>query len=75
MAFLDIEPETAVTISGRSLSAAMQGSNIEPRVCYSESKSLYHAFGWAPLESVTKEDWKYIKTTREELYDLKGESQ
>ncbi|MCA9027446.1 MAG: sulfatase-like hydrolase/transferase [Planctomycetaceae bacterium] len=73
LAFLDIEPETAVTISGRSLSAAMQGSNIEPRVCYSESKSLYHAFGWAPLESVTKEDWKYIKTTREELYDLKGD--
>ncbi len=68
---LDVQAVEADKVSGRSLDAALQGAELEPRVCYSETQSLYNAFGWAPLASVTNETWKYVKTTREELYNLK----
>jgi len=60
-------------ISGSSLRAALRGSAIEPGVCYSETKSVYEAFGWAPLASVTSDTWKYVNTTRDELYNLKDD--
>lgn len=68
---LDLRSDESDLISGRSLSAALLGSKLEPVACYMETQAPYHAFGWAPLASVANETWKYVKTAREELYNLK----
>lgn len=58
-------------VSGVSLQNGLKGLPIEPRDCYSETDSPFVAFGWAPLRSVTTDRWKYVHTTRDELYDLR----
>ncbi len=58
-------------VSGVSLHQALLGQPIEPRVCFSETEACYAAYGWSPQASVTTDAWKYVKTVREELYDLK----
>ena len=60
-------------VSGKSLRGALQGAAIEPRLCYSEADSPFADFGWAPLQGLTSEAWKYVRTTREELYDLRAD--
>jgi len=60
-------------ISGQSVVAALGGTAIEPHLCYSEAETAFIAYGWSPQQSLTTESWKYIKTTREELYDLRGD--
>ena len=57
-------------VSGGDLSAALKGSPIEPRACYSESEACYASFRWAPLRSIATNSWKYVNSTHEELYDL-----
>ena len=59
--------------SGVSLKPALSGEAIEPRACYSETIAPFSAFGWAPLKSVATDEWKYVETTRDELYDLRSD--
>ena len=55
---------------GRSLQPALEGKSIPARFCYSQSEEPYlHAF-WSPLQGVTKERWRYVRSTKPELYDL-----
>jgi tetratricopeptide (TPR) repeat protein len=56
--------------SGQSLQPALQRRPLESRPCYSQTTSAFSAFGWAPLKSITTDAWKYIESTRDELYDL-----
>ena len=65
--------DAPVGVSGISLHAALAGSPLLPRTTYSETESVYDAFGWAPLACVTDETWKYVQTTREELYNLRDD--
>ncbi|MCA9077389.1 MAG: sulfatase-like hydrolase/transferase [Planctomycetaceae bacterium] len=58
-------------VSGRSLVPALQGQAIESRDCYAEAELPYFLNRWCPLQSVISDDWKYIESTRPELYDLK----
>jgi arylsulfatase A-like enzyme/Tfp pilus assembly protein PilF len=60
-------------ISGVSLLSALKGSQVEPRFCYAETTAVYDAFGWAPLTGVTSDVWKFVHTTRDELYNLKDD--
>lgn len=57
-------------ISGRSLSATLQGQSIEPVLCYSATDDPFLQEGWCPQRSLVSDHWKYIRTTRPELYDL-----
>ena len=66
---------SAKKVSGRSLHSALQGARSEPHLCYAEADSPFIAYGWSPLQSVTNDAWKYIKTTQEELYDLRADPQ
>lgn len=59
--------------SGISLKPALQRRAAAPRSLYAETISGYSAYGWAPLKSVVTERWKYVQTTRDELYDLKAD--
>lgn len=57
-------------LSGRSLAAALKGQTLEPRDCYGEAETPFVMNRWAPLRTVISGRWKYIHTTRPELYDL-----
>lgn len=59
--------------SGASFKPALLGQPIEPRACYAETVSAFSAYGWAPLKCVTTADWKYVESTRDELYDLRND--
>ncbi|MBM4075711.1 MAG: hypothetical protein FJ267_08730, partial [Planctomycetes bacterium] len=63
----------AIRTSGRSLKSALEGKEIPPRTCYSETNAAFLAFGWSPLKGVTTDSWRYVHSTREELYDLKDD--
>jgi tetratricopeptide (TPR) repeat protein len=56
--------------TGRSLKAALLGQGIEPRLCYAETDIPFLENRWAPLRGIVADRWKYIRTTRSELYDL-----
>jgi len=65
---LDLAPPRTGT--GRSLLQALLGRSLPNSVCYGETDEPYVDSGWARLRSLTTEKWKYIRTTRPELYDL-----
>jgi arylsulfatase A-like enzyme/predicted Zn-dependent protease len=56
--------------NGRSLLGALHGESLDSRDCYAESETPYSINRWAPLRAVISDGWKYIQTTRPELYDL-----
>lgn len=58
-------------VSGQTLHPALGGATIEPHLCYSEAETAFIAYGWSPQQSLSTDAWKYIKTTREELYHLR----
>lgn len=57
-------------ISGQSLSGLMRGQALAPRGIYGTTDEPFFESGWSPLRSLTTDKWKYIRTTRPELYDL-----
>lgn len=60
-------------LSGRSLSDALKGQELEARDCYAEAESPFVLNGWSPLQTVISGRWKYIQSTRPELYDLEND--
>jgi len=60
-------------VSGRSLLAAMNGNAITSAACYAEAESPFDINRWCPLYTVITDRWKYIQTTRPELYDLEND--
>ena len=58
--------------NGRSLKPFLAGEKLESRACYVETDApLDHH--WAPLRALITDRYKYIRTTREELYDLRND--
>lgn len=60
-------------VSGRSLRAALAGQTVGPRDCYAETISPFLYNRWSPNKTVISGRWKFIETTRAELYDLDGD--
>jgi arylsulfatase A-like enzyme/Flp pilus assembly protein TadD len=54
----------------RSLAPALRGQVLAPRESYAESHYVRHTYGWAEQRSLTGGRWKYISSTRAELYEL-----
>lgn len=61
--------------SGRSLLPAILGQRLGARDVYAESETPYFDNHWSPLRTVISDRWKYIQTTKPELYDLKNDPQ
>ena len=57
-------------ISGRSLRPAFAGKTLENRICYSLTDEPYLQAFWSPLRGLTTDQWRYVRSTRPELYDL-----
>ena len=60
-------------ISGRSFLDSLSGKSIASRDCYGGTDDPFLQNGWSPLRSLTTERWKYIRTTKPELYDLQAD--
>ena len=56
--------------SGQSLRPALNGQPIESRSCYAETYVPFNYSHWSPLQAIISDRWKYIQTSRPELYDL-----
>jgi arylsulfatase A-like enzyme/Flp pilus assembly protein TadD len=55
-------------LRGRNLAGSDRG-DVASAPVYSETDLGLALFGWSPLRSITTERWKYVRTTRPELYD------
>ncbi len=60
-------------VSGRSLRTALSGGEMSSRSCYAETESPFMDNRWCPQHTVISARWKYIHTTRPELYDLEND--
>lgn len=57
----------------RSLTRVFVGESMEPRPSYAESQYVFNSYGWAEQRSLTTSRWKYISTTKPELYDRQSD--
>jgi arylsulfatase A-like enzyme/Tfp pilus assembly protein PilF len=57
-------------VSGRSLKDALGGHEIPAKYSYAEAESPFLLNHLCPLRVIVSDRWKYIHTTRPELYDL-----
>ena len=60
-------------VSGRSFLQSLSGKAIASRNCYGGTDDPFLQNGWSPLRSLTTDRWKYIRTTKPELYDLQAD--
>ncbi|MSR58720.1 MAG: tetratricopeptide repeat protein [Planctomycetaceae bacterium] len=57
-------------ITGKSFKPAILGHELAGSPSYGATDEPFLVNGWSPLRSLTEGSWKYIKSTRPELYDL-----
>jgi tetratricopeptide (TPR) repeat protein len=57
-------------VDGIDLSPAFAGRPLPARELYAESFAPLVEFGWAPLRSVRRGDWKYIAAPKPELFEV-----
>jgi arylsulfatase A-like enzyme/tetratricopeptide (TPR) repeat protein len=60
-------------LMSRSLVGAFRGEDLEDREIYSETLYLFHSYEWAEQRSLTTRRWKYISSTKPELYDRQAD--
>ncbi|HEY2251871.1 MAG TPA: sulfatase-like hydrolase/transferase, partial [Planctomycetaceae bacterium] len=57
-------------ITGKSVKPLLLGGDADRSPCYGATDEPFLNNGWSPLRSLTEGRWKYIRTTKPELYDL-----
>jgi arylsulfatase A-like enzyme/Tfp pilus assembly protein PilF len=60
--------------TGKSIAARLRGNPSPDRSCYAATDEPFLNNGWSPLRSLTEGQWKYIRTSRPELYDLANDA-
>jgi len=78
VSLIDLSPTLLETLglrqlgrcSGRSLGAALQGREFDGSDCYGATDDPLLGLGCAPVRSLATAEWKYIRTTEPELYNL-----
>lgn len=55
----------------RSLAGVFVGAELDERSAYHETLYALNSFGWAEQRALTTARWKYISSTKPELYDRK----
>lgn len=58
------------TLTSRCLSPLLAGASMPDQECYSESHCLYNSHNYAEQRGLTTRQWKYISSTKPELYDM-----
>ncbi|MBI3860870.1 MAG: sulfatase-like hydrolase/transferase, partial [Planctomycetia bacterium] len=59
--------------TGQSLKNVLLGSEKAQRPVWGATDDPYLVNGWSPLRSLIEGHWKYIRTTKPELYDLSAD--
>jgi arylsulfatase A-like enzyme/Tfp pilus assembly protein PilF len=59
------------SVSGVDHSLSLTGQGSPSTVCYAATDDPFLQNRWSPLRSLITADWKYIRTTVPELYDLR----
>lgn len=68
---LDVLKQPALDqISGRSFQEGLMNRPLSSRLCYGGTDDPFLQNGWSPLRSLTSDEWRYIRTTKPELYHL-----
>lgn len=57
-------------MGARSFKAALTGAEYAGRPCFAETDAPFAENGWSPLRALVGRQFKYILTSKEELYDL-----
>lgn len=57
--------------SGRSLVAVLKGREPEAAPLYAETDLPFLQFGWCPLRCILADPWKYTRTSKAELYNIR----
>lgn len=71
---LDIlEIDNELPMDGMSLLGAIEGEGPQGRIVYTESMFPYLNYGWSEVLSVSTSDWKYIRSTEPELYNVEAD--
>ncbi len=63
--------ENMERMHGMSLLGKMNGTEKAERSAYSESLFAELHYGWSPLKSITTNEYRYIRSPRAELYDMR----
>lgn len=61
-------------LMSRSLVESIRTGGQPPHDVYSESDYVWQTYGWAQQRSFTNPTWKFISSTKPELYDRKSDS-
>ena len=56
-------------LRSRSLAVALAGGELQEVAAYAESDYARHAFGWAQQRSLMTNRWKYVLSTKPQLFD------
>lgn len=64
----EVEPPPGLL--SRSLVPALTGAEIDSVASYGENSHMLFAYQWSPQRSLVTHRWKYIATSKPELYDL-----
>ena len=60
-------------ISGRSLLPLLKGSTLETEPVYLETRVPLVEYHWSALTGLASRNWKYIESSKPELYDLQAD--
>lgn len=60
-------------LRGQSLVAALTGGQPEARTCYAESEHTYSIHNWAQQRALMTDSWKFVSSTKPELFDRKND--
>ena len=69
----EFTPGLSLNCSGRNLLPACRGEALPLLGLYAESNHPFEEAGAAPLRSLVTDQWKYIRSPRPELYDLRND--
>ncbi len=60
-------------ISGRSLAPLFRGADLPTEPVYLETRVPLVEYHWSGLTALTSNEWKYIESSKPELYDLQAD--
>jgi arylsulfatase A-like enzyme/Flp pilus assembly protein TadD len=58
----------------RSLAGGLSGGKLDDAAAYAESNYVFDSFGWAEQRALTTTRWKYVSSTKPQLFDRQADA-
>lgn len=58
---------------GKSLRSSVEGNPFQGHTCYAETEAPFLDNRWCPMQAIITDRWKYIYSTKSELFDLQND--